>query len=88
MINDSMFEQVIEVVAEKVRERIALGKFNRFMSTEGLAALMTDKLQRWFETRDESELDELAVDAFLLLFKNFEDTESDALGPRKIEEDS
>jgi hypothetical protein len=71
-------DEVIKLLAEKAQERINLGRFNRFMSLEGHAALLCDKLQRWFMHRDDNEIEECAVDAFFILLKCIEEENEQA----------
>ena len=80
-----MIKDVADMIADRTNDRIQEGKFSKFMSLEGLAALMFDKLQRWFETKDVAELEELAVDGFLVLLKSVQD---EAMGSGKTQKDS
>ena len=74
-MNDSVRPQqdvyttIAGIVADLARKRIMEGRSNKWMPIEGYAALMADKLSRWFETRSESEIEELVVDAFMLMAK-------------------
>lgn len=70
-----MIQEVAQIVTERANERINNGLYNRLVSLDGYAALMLDKLQRWFKTRNEEELEELAIDGFFVLLKSIEKSE-------------
>ncbi len=63
----NVYDDVAAMLADSAKTKVTSGSFPMWMPLEGCVALMCDKLQRWLVSKDDQELENMAVDAFLLL---------------------
>lgn len=60
---------IARIIQEEATNRFTSGKYKQYLSVEGYLTLMVDRIERWFETRDDDEILAFAVDALFAMDK-------------------
>ena len=66
-MDNTLIQTVMATLKEGLERRLESGKAKMFIGVEGQVALMIDKLERWFETKDPNELDQLVLDGIIAM---------------------